>query len=160
VRRRTEISAGGVIYRRRRGETEVCLILTQGGRAWQLPKGIIEPGEPAEEAARREIAEETGLEGTLVQPLDIVTYQYRSVYDPEPARVSKWVHFFLFRYRRGSTRNHDDEVDDARWFPLAEAQSLITFENERRMLELAAKALGADGAAAPRAPRPTSPMRR
>jgi ADP-ribose pyrophosphatase len=60
MRTRMEISAGGVIYRRRRGQPDVCLIATQGGQAWQLPKGLIERGEQPEEAARRELGEECG----------------------------------------------------------------------------------------------------
>ena len=129
------------MYRRRRGQLEVCLIATQGHRAWQLPKGIIERGEQPEEAARREVAEETGLRGNLVQPLDKIKYWY--VWDDGAGRerIQKLVHFFLFRYTDGSTKDHDAEVDDARWFPLADAQERLSFVSERRVLRLAAEAL-------------------
>ena len=138
-----EISAGGVIYRRRQGQPEVCLINTQGGEAWQLPKGIIERGEPPEETARREVAEETGLHGDLRQRLDRIEYWYVWDHGAERVRVHKLVHFFLLRYTGGSTKDHDDEVDDAQWFPLAEAQQRLSFEGERGVLRLAAEALGA-----------------
>ncbi len=141
VKTRMEISAGGVIYRPRRGQTEVCLIATQGGKAWQLPKGLIESGERPEDAASREVMEETGLRGDLLRRLDKIEYWY--VWDDGVAktRVHKLVYFFLFRYTSGSTKDHDHEVDEARWFSLAEAQGRLTFENERRVLELAANAI-------------------
>jgi 8-oxo-dGTP pyrophosphatase MutT (NUDIX family) len=139
-----EISAGGVIYRRRRGQVEVCLISTQGGKAWQLPKGLIEPGEQPEEAAAREVAEETGLQGKLEGKLERIEYWYVADYSPDRERVHKLVYFYLFHYTRGSTKDHDSEVDDARWVAMNEARRLLSFENERRVLEKAAKALGVD----------------
>ena len=145
MKTRTDVSAGGVIYRGLAGQVDVCLIATQGRSAWQLPKGIIEPEERPEDAARREVAEETGLEGDLLRPLDKIEYWY--VWDEEDGRVRihKFVHFFLFRYTRGSTDDHDDEVDEARWFPLAEAQERLSFDNEQHVLRLAARALAAEG---------------
>jgi 8-oxo-dGTP pyrophosphatase MutT (NUDIX family) len=139
VKTRLEISAGGVIYRRRRAGAEVCLISTQGGKAWQLPKGLIERGEQPEAAAAREVAEETGLQGELETKLERIEYWYIADYTPERERVHKLVYFYLFRYLRGSTKDHDEEVDDARWVALDEARHLLSFENERRVLEEAAK---------------------
>ncbi|MEX0787143.1 MAG: NUDIX hydrolase [Dehalococcoidia bacterium] len=141
MKHRLEISAGGVIYRRNAGAIDVCLILTQDGKAWQLPKGLIEEGEPAEVAAQREVAEETGLQGELVQPLDKIEYWYVWDGDEEPVRVHKFVHFYLFRYIDGSTEDHDDEVDDAVWLPMPEAEERLSFEGEQRVLRLAAEAL-------------------
>lgn len=138
MRTRLEISAGGVIYRCRQEFPEVCLIATQGGRAWQLPKGLIERGERPEDAARREVAEETGLRGELLRRLDRIEYWYVWSEHGESTRVHKYVYFFLFRCTGGSTDDHDHEVDDARWFPLTEAQERLSFENERRILGLAA----------------------
>lgn len=143
MKTRREISAGGVIYRRDQGEPEVCLISTHGGKNWQLPKGFIERGESAEEAARREVAEETGLQGDLLQRLDRIEYWYVWDYGDGRERVHKRVYFFLFRYTGGSTEDHDDEVDDARWVPLAQAEGRLSFENERRMMALAVEAIAA-----------------
>ncbi len=141
MKTRQEISAGGVIYRGEQQDTEVCLILTRGGKMWQLPKGIIEDGEQAEEAATLEVAEETGLRGELVQPLDRTEYWYIWDYGEGRERVHKWVHFFLFSYLSGSTDDHDHESDEARWFPLAEARTRLSHENERRVLDRATEAL-------------------
>lgn len=145
MKNRLEISAGGVIYRQHGGETDVCLILTQDRTAWQLPKGLIEKGEAPEAAGQREVAEETGLQGELVQPLEKIEYWYVWDGDEEPVRVHKFVHFYLFRYTEGSTEDHDDEVDDAMWLPLAEAQARLSFEGEQRVLRLAAEALEQSG---------------
>ncbi len=141
MKTRQEISAGGVIYRTEQKGTEVCLILTPGRKMWQLPKGIIEEGEQAEEAATREVAEETGLRGKLLQPLEQTEYWYVWDYGQGRERVHKRVHFFLFRYISGSTADHDHESEEARWFPLAEARTRITHENERRVLDRAVEAL-------------------
>jgi 8-oxo-dGTP pyrophosphatase MutT (NUDIX family) len=136
-----EISAGGVMFRRVADTTEVCLILTQDRTAWQLPKGIIEAGEAAEDAAAREVAEETGLQGELVAPLERIEYWYIWTHGGDRDRIHKLVYFFLFRYTSGSTDDHDDEVDEARWLSLDDARKLLSFENERRVLEQAAKAI-------------------
>ncbi len=141
MKTRREISAGGVIYRRGQGEPEVCLISTHGGRNWQLPKGIIERGESSEEAARREVAEETGLRGDLLQRLGRIEYWYVWDYGDGPERVHKFVYFFLLRYTDGSTDDHDHEADEARWFSLSEARKRLTHDNEQRILNLAEKAL-------------------
>ncbi len=143
MKTRREKSAGGIIYRWRDGGPEVCLISTHDGDVWQLPKGLIEPGELKEDAAVREVAEETGLKGVQLQPLDKIEYWYVWDYGNGKERVHKRVHFFLFRYVSGSTDDHDDEVDEARWFTVAEARQRLSFANERRIFELAAETIAA-----------------
>ena len=138
---RTEVSAGGVVFRLHNEQGfDVALIRTHEGR-WQLPKGWLEDGESKEEAARREVREETGIESKVVGPLDDIEYWYNSTYDPEPARVHKFVHFFLLQYIGGSTEDHDHEVLEARWVDISEAQRMLAFKDERRIMSLAADAL-------------------
>lgn len=139
-----EYSAGGVIYRPGSGspgtEPEVCLIATEGFRHWQLPKGLVESGEPPEETATREVREETGLEGEIDGFLGRIEYWYvRPDYrnTGERVRVHKEVDFFLMRYVSGSTDLHDHEVDDARWFPVSEALRTLSFDSEREILRKA-----------------------
>jgi 8-oxo-dGTP pyrophosphatase MutT (NUDIX family) len=107
---------------------------------WALPKGLIGPGESAEEAALREVREETGLEASPVQKLGDVRY----VYTWAGERVFKIVSFYLFRYRSGRLGDiapeQRIEVDEARWLPLEEAPTLLAYKGER---EMAAKALAA-----------------
>ena len=141
MKTRTETSAGGVIFRMRDdGGSDVALILTHEAR-WQLPKGWVEPGESNDETARREVREEAGLDGEVVGPLDSIEYWYKSTYDPEPARIHKFVHFFLLRYLGGSTDDHDDEVQEARWVDIGDAEHMLSFKDERRMVVLARNAL-------------------
>ena len=138
---RTETSAGGVAFRLREdGGSDVALIRTHEGR-WQLPKGWIEPGETMEDTARRETREEAGIVAEVIGPLDTIEYWYNSTYDAEPTRVHKFVHFFLLRYLRGSTDDHDHEVDEARWVDIEDAEHMLAFKDERRMVSLARHAL-------------------
>ncbi|MBA3420513.1 MAG: NUDIX domain-containing protein [Thermoleophilaceae bacterium] len=105
----------------------MACIRLKGGEVLALPKGLIDPGESAAEAATREVREETGLDAVLVEKLDDVRYWYRR----PGARVFKIVSFFLFRYRSGCVRNHDHEVDAAEWVPLADAPERLSYRGER-----------------------------
>ena len=96
---RREFSAGGVVVRRLRGEWVVAAIRPTGrGRdVWALPKGLIDPGEVAKDAALREVEEETGVRASVVEKLGDVRY----VYTLRGERIFKVVSFFLLRYRGG-----------------------------------------------------------
>ena len=104
---------------------------------WALPKGLIAPGDSGETTALREIAEETGLEGTSLGKLGDIRY----VYTWEGQRVFKVVSFFLVRYRSGRIgelpQEHAHEVAEARWLPLDEAPRLLAYKGEREMAEKA-----------------------
>jgi 8-oxo-dGTP pyrophosphatase MutT (NUDIX family) len=134
-----EFSAGGVVVRRLRGGWHVAAIQPGGKEVWALPKGLIGPGEKPAETAAREVAEETGVEGRLVEKLGDVRY----VYTWKGERIFKVVSFFLFRYRRGRLGDippeHAHEVDDTRWLPLADAPRLLAYGGEREMAEKAQK---------------------
>ena len=136
---RREFSAGGVVVRRLRGEWRLAAIRPAGKvDVWALPKGLIDRGESAADTAVREVAEETGLDGRLVEKLGDVRY----VYMWRGERVFKIVSFFLLRYSRGRLgdlpRATRHEVAETRWLPLAEAPRLLAYKGER---EMAAKAL-------------------
>jgi len=141
---RFEVSAGGVIYRRTARGIEFALISTKGRTRWQLPKGKQEKGETLEATAAREVAEETGLFGTVQTRLEAIDIWFNVTDGGTPVRHHKTVHFFLLAYEHGSTADHDDEVDDARWFPAAEALARLTFPSERRVTERALQALRTD----------------
>jgi 8-oxo-dGTP pyrophosphatase MutT (NUDIX family) len=132
-----EFSAGGVVVRNFRGRPFVAVVRVRAD-VLALPKGHPEPGESAAEAAAREVREETGVEGRLVEKLGDIRYWYWR----EGERVLKIVSFFLFRYRSGSVRNHDDEVEAAEWIPLEEAPSRLTYAGEREMATAAISRLG------------------
>ena len=134
-----EFSAGGVVIRRFHGRPWAACVRLKGGEVLALPKGLIDPGESAAEAATREVREETGLDAVLVEKLDDVRYWYQR----SGARVFKVVSFFLFRYRSGSVRDHDQEVDAAEWVPLAELSERLSYRGERAVAASALRRVGA-----------------
>lgn len=109
-----------------------------GARVLGLPKGHIDPGENSLQAALREVREETGVHAELVEELGEVRYWYRR----SGRSVPKSVVFYLLRYLSGDTSDHDEEVEEARWMPLAQACTELTYEGEREILERAATVLG------------------
>jgi 8-oxo-dGTP pyrophosphatase MutT (NUDIX family) len=141
---RTEISSGGVVYRRRGARLDVALIAVGDPPRWQLPKGLVDKGERPEETAVREVREEAGIESIVVAPLERIGYWYQRTEKGTRVRVRKFVHFFLLRYRSGSVRNHDHEVSEARWVPLADAPKMLAFAGERTVLGEALQRLEGD----------------
>lgn len=135
---RDEHSAGGVVLRPTpQGVPEVVLIATHEGQRWALPKGHIEPNERPEEAARREVQEETGVRARALAPLDTVDYWYRWKGQEGDMLIHKYVHFYLMAYEGGDVRNHGWEVDDARWVPLPQAVEMVSYKDEQGLLKKA-----------------------
>jgi len=129
--RERELSAGGVVVR----DDQVVVIVptrraADGSSVLALPKGHVDPGESAIEAATREVREETGIVAKPVCELGQSRYWYRR----DGRTVSKTVHFYLFSYLEGDTADHDDEVEQARWIGLAEAQQQLSYPAERDMV--------------------------
>ena len=121
----------------------VMAAIRPGGKepgVWALPKGIIGAREKPDATALREVAEETGAEGRLVEKLGDVRY----VYTWAGERVFKVVSFYLMRYSRGRLGDLPPEtaheVDETRWLPLQDGPKLLAYPGEK---EMAAKALEA-----------------
>ena len=134
-----QTSSGGVLFRKENGQTNIALIARRDRSIWCLPKGIIEAGESPEQTAEREVAEETGLKGEIVEKIGEVTYWYWSKTDR--IRYFKTVHFYLMKHLGGNINEHDFEVEEARWFPIDEALQIMTFENERNIVSKATEML-------------------
>lgn len=137
---RSEVSAGGVVYRREDDGIDFALAARRtrkGQLAWGLAKGAIEPGESEEEAAAREVLEETGLEATVESDLGDIRYFY--VW--EGVRIRKRVHFFLMQATGGDVSRHDAEMEEVRWFPMRAAIKRAAYRGEREVMERAAERL-------------------
>ena len=135
-----EISAGGVVYRWTDDEIEIVLAsrrTRRGGLAWGLAKGGIEDDESMEDAAIREVREETGLIADIESSLGETRYFY--VW--ENVRIRKTVHFFLMRHTGGDIDDRDDEMEEIRWFPLERALKRAAYRGERDVLVRAAELL-------------------
>lgn len=131
-----EISSGAVVYRRNKGVTEVALIRVRD--RWCLPKGQVEEGEGLQETALREVREETGLEGKVVEKLGDITYWFTNkTKERESIRIFKRVYFYLIRYLRGDVRQHDKEVEEACWVRAEEAVKKLVYRTEREMMRKA-----------------------
>jgi 8-oxo-dGTP pyrophosphatase MutT (NUDIX family) len=136
-----EFSAGGVVV----CDGQVITIVpvkraADGTRVLGLPKGHLDGDETPEEAARREVAEETGVQGELLEHLGDVEYRY----DRRGRGVSKEVRFYLFAYRSGDVADHDHEIEEASWMPLEQAAEQLTYPGEREMVKRALSRGAAD----------------
>jgi len=137
-----EISSGGVIFKRRDHSFEVALISKKKGKVWCLPKGHVEEGESLKETAVREVREETGLSGEVVERIGDVIYWYSNKSkEGELIKIFKRVYFFLLKYVDGETGNHDFEVENAQWFKIEEARKILSYKNERDIMKKAEKIL-------------------
>ncbi len=121
-----------------RGTAAVIGRLDRRGRLlWSLPKGHIEAGETAEQAAVREVEEETGIIGRVVAPLGTIDFWFVA----EDRRVHKTVHHFLLRALGGELSDSDVEVSEVAWVPLDELESRLAYADERRLIRRATELL-------------------
>lgn len=146
IKRQT--SSGGVIFRNSGNGIEVVLVAVnpvrkkfsngvKGKRVWCLPKGIVDKNEDSQVTAIREVKEETGLLGEIIDEIGKISYWY--FLKDENAKIHKTVYFYLMRYKHGSTDEHDREVDDAQWFPIEEAIDKLAYKGEKEILQKAKK---------------------
>ena len=137
LRKVEETSAGGLVVDRS-GETPVVALIgrldRRGRLLWSLPKGHLEAGETAEDAAIREVEEETGIRGRLMAPLGTIDYWFVA----EDRRIHKTVHHYLLEAAGGELSDADLEVDEVAWVPLEELAARLAYAGERRLAETAA----------------------
>lgn len=129
-----ETSAGGLVVDRTGGAPRAALIGRRDRRGkmkWSLPKGHIEPGETPEQAAEREIREETGIEGRVLATLGTIDFWFMV----DARRVHKTVHHFLLEAHGGALSDADIEVDEVSWVPLDQLADRLAFEDERRLMD-------------------------
>ena len=126
-----QTSSGGVIFRNSRKGIEVALIAVKNKTVWCLPKGAIDKNEDFQTAAVREVREETGLLGEIIDEIGKISYWYFS--KDENVKFNKTVYFYLMEYKSGSTDAHDREVDEAQWFLIDEAINQLTYKGEKEI---------------------------
>jgi 8-oxo-dGTP pyrophosphatase MutT (NUDIX family) len=142
---RHEVSAGGLIWRRRDGNVEVVLVRPAGKHTWVLPKGHLEPGEGVIEAAAREASEESGLKVVAGDLLGDVSYVYSWRNRPSDSlvRIFKRVHFYLMECTGGDTAAHDGEIDEVAWLGIDDAIARASHKSERDLIVKARAMLAA-----------------
>ncbi|MCB0948324.1 MAG: NUDIX hydrolase [Mycobacterium sp.] len=160
-----ETSAGGLVIDGIDGpkDSQVAALIgrldRRGRLLWSLPKGHIEIGETAEQTAIREVAEETGIQGSVLAALGSIDYWFVT----EGRRVHKTVHHYLMQFLGGELSDEDVEVTEVAWVPLGDLPSRLAYADERRLAEVADELidkLQSDGPdALPPLPR-TTPRRR
>ncbi len=136
LRRVEETSAGGLVVDGPGPAASAALIgrLDRRGRLlWSLPKGHVEAGESHQDAAVREVAEETGITGRVVAPLGTIDFWFVA----EGRRVHKTVHHFLLLAEGGALSADDIEVAEVAWVPLLEVAGWLAYADERRLVDLA-----------------------
>lgn len=133
----SEFSAGGVVYRRVGDTFEVVAVHRNRHTDWSLPKGHIEKGETREQAAVREVKEETGLDARIVDALGEVVYFYK-----RPRGLTrKVVYHFLMEHTGGEFGPPNWEVDEARWINIDQAHTLFTYKNDLGIVQKAKERL-------------------
>ena len=146
IKHRREISAGGLIWRRRGdGSISVVLVRPAGRSTWVLPKGHVEAGETVPQAAMREVREESGLTVGAIEPLGEISYVYssRERNGATLTRIFKRVHFFLMEHTGGDPSAHDSETDEVAWLTFDEALARATHPSEQELIAKARVMLGA-----------------
>ncbi len=135
AKRVDEISAGGLVIDS--SGTKGLLIgridvkdPTREKLLWSLPKGHIEEGESPEEAAIREVQEETGIESEINKSLGVIDFWFMA----GGKRIHKTVHHFLFKEKGGRIAPQVSEVDDVRWFPLNEIVDRLAYPDEKKLI--------------------------
>ncbi|NGQ94137.1 NUDIX domain-containing protein [Brevibacillus sp. SYP-B805] len=139
-----EISAGGVVYRQGKDDLFFLMIVDRYGKV-TLAKGKQEPGETIEETALREIAEETGIRGRLIEHLETVHYDY--IHPASGEKVDKEVHYFLIEAYTSEITVQETEIQAVRWCTPQEAWQLQLqngYKNNESVLRKALKLFGTE----------------
>lgn len=138
-----EISAGGVVYRNTEEGLEIQLIVDRYAKI-SLAKGKMEPGETIEETALREIQEETGMIGKIIEPVDVIKYTYEH---SSLGTVDKEVHYYLVEALSGDLQPQVEEIKGVAWYKPLEAwekQKQNGYDNNDKILKQALQKLGVE----------------
>ncbi len=136
-----EFSAGGLVYKKQSGQI-LWLIRRptpnpeyRGNLGWSFPKGWVDEREELEAAAVREVREEGGVVAKIMAKLPTLKIFFT---DQNGEKVMKLITYFVMEYESDAPEGHGWETAETKWVTLDEAQKLLTFKNERELLEKAA----------------------
>jgi ADP-ribose pyrophosphatase YjhB (NUDIX family) len=140
LKRVDETSAGGLVVDLG-GDVPLGALIgrvdRRGRLLWSLPKGHVEAGETPEQAAIREVQEETGISGEILASLGTIDFWFIA----EGRRVHKTVHHFLMRAVGGELSDADVEVAEVAWVPLPEITEQLAYPDERGLVDAAGRLL-------------------
>lgn len=125
-------SAGGILFRKKKRGVEIALIAVKDKNLWTIPKGTVDKDENVEDAAIREIREETGLTGRIVESIGEKSYWF--YLKDENIKYRKTVMYFLLEYAEGTIEDTCIEVDDAQWFLIDDAVQKVTYRNDKDII--------------------------
>ena len=128
-----EVSAGGLVLDRSSTPWKAALIARvdrRGRLIWSLPKGHVEAGETNEQAAIREVEEETGIQSSVLMLLGTIDFWFMA----EEKRIHKTVHHFILDAQGGELSDEDREVDEVAWIPIDEVEGKLAYSDERKLM--------------------------
>lgn len=131
-----EFSAGGIVFKKAQKGIEILLCQHSYHHGWGFPKGLIGDkihGEQKEETALREVEEETGAVGEIMEALEPITYWYNF----EGEKVKKTVYYFVMKYRSGDITKHDFEMEDVQWIEAEKVLEKLTFKSDKTVFKKA-----------------------
>lgn len=136
---KTEVSAGGIVYRNVNGKILWLIVQHSQHKGWVFPKGLIgdkKENELMDQAALREVEEEGGIKAKIVSKLEKpVSYMYRF----KDTLIRKTVFYFLMEYVSGDPKDHDWEVSEAKFLKEDEIQKTLSFKSDKEAFEQALK---------------------
>jgi 8-oxo-dGTP pyrophosphatase MutT (NUDIX family) len=143
-----EFSAGGIVIRRAhdfgskphflKKEIEVLVCQHSQHHGWVFPKGLIGDHikeENKEQTAQREVEEETGVKGKIIQPLSEVEYWYQF----SGEKIKKTVYYFLMEYVSGDISKHDSEMENVEWISKKDVEKKLTYPSDKKVWNKASK---------------------
>ncbi len=133
-----EFSAGGVVYKKQNGKLYVLLAQHSQHHGWVFPKGLIgdtHKGETKESTALREVEEETGAKGNIIQPLTPTTFWYQF----KGEKIKKTVYYYIMEYLKGDITKHDFEMENVQWLPIGETGDRLTYSSDKKVWKEAEK---------------------
>jgi len=135
-----QFSSGGIVYKKE--DKKIFILVSQHSQhhGWVFPKGLIGDhikNEGKEETALREVKEETGAIGKIIKALPPVTYWF--VFEKE--KIRKTVYYFLMKYLSGDITEHDTEMENVEWLPIADVKDRLTYESDKQVWKQAKELL-------------------